>query len=59
MNSKQKRNRKRFQKAFMFNVSQLFRETAIRIEQSDLTPEEVVEELIETADELEILFREY
>ena len=59
MNSKQKRNRKRFQKAVMFNVSQLFRETAIRIEQSDLTPEEVVEELIETADELEILFREY
>ena len=58
MNSKQRRNQKRFQKMVMFNVSEVFRDAAFRIEQRHLTPEEVVEELVETADELETLFRE-
>lgn len=58
MNSKQRRNRERFQKMVMIATADVLREAALRIQQGDLTPEEVVEDLVETADELETLFRE-
>ena len=58
MNSKQRRQRKKFEKMVMFNVSQVFRETAIRVEEGDLTTEEVVKELFEAANEIEKLYKE-
>ena len=58
MNSKQRRQRKKFEKMVMFNISQVFRETAIRVEEGDLTTEEVVKELFEAANEIEKLYKE-
>ena len=53
MNSKQRRQRKKFEKRIMFNVSQVLREAAIRVEEGDLNPQEVVGALVEFAEDIE------
>ena len=58
MNSKQRKQRKKFVRTIMFNVSQVLREAAIRVEEGDLTPQEVVEEMIEFAEEIEKSIKE-